>query len=128
MEPPVEISTNVLAQERTDLAVFRTTLAASRSLMSWVRTGLSMIGFGFTMYKFVEGFEARLNPNAARNIGLFLIAWGTLSVLLGCIEYWHTAHEIRRSYQVVMRRSPLILAAVIATLGLVMFLTVTFRL
>ena len=127
MEQPIEKSTNALAQDRTDLAVLRTTLAASRSLMAWLRTGLSMIGFGFTMYKFIQGFDTPMRPNAARNVGLFLIAWGTLSVLFGCFEYWQTSVEFRRTYQVVMRRAPLIMAGVIVALGIGMFATVVLR-
>ena len=127
MEQPAEKSTNVLARERTDLAVFRTALAASRSLMAWVRTGLSMIGFGFTMYKFIEGFATEVRPNAARNVGLFLIAWGTLSILFGCIEYWQTAREIQSSYNVAMRKFPVIMAVLVGAVGLLLFIAVILR-
>ena len=128
MEQPVERSANVLAQERTDLAVFRTTLAASRSLMAWVRTGLSMIGFGFTIYKFIQGFASEVRPNAARNIGLFLIAWGTLSILFGCIEYWQTARDIKGMYGVTMRIFPVAMAAVVGLLGVGLFMAIVLRL
>jgi len=128
VEQPVERSANVLAQERTDLAVFRTTLAASRSLMAWVRTGLSMIGFGFTIYKFIQGFASEVRPNAARNIGLFLIAWGTLSILFGCIEYWQTARDIKGMYGVTMRIFPVAMAAVVGLLGVGLFMAIVLRL
>jgi inner membrane protein YidH len=127
MEQPVEKSANDLAQERTDLAVTRTTMAASRSLMAWVRTGLSMIGFGFTIYKFIQGLALEVRPNAGRNVGLFLIAWGTLSILFGCVEYWQSTHEIRAYHHVVIRRFPLVLAAVVGVLGVLMFLGVVLR-
>ena len=80
MEEQAPKSSNVLAQERTELAVYRTALAASRSLMAWVRTGLSMIGFGFTIYKFIQAFADQFQPHTARNVGLFLISLGTVSV------------------------------------------------
>ena len=124
MEQPVEKSSNVLAQERTDLAVFRTALAASRSLMAWVRTGLAMIGFGFTIYKFIQGFATEVQPNAGRNVGLFLVAWGTSSVLFGCIEYWQTGRDIKATYGVAMRVFPLAMAAVVGALGVGLFLTI----
>ena len=127
MDQPVEKSSNVLAQERTDLAVFRTALAASRSLMAWVRTGLSMIGFGFTIYKFLQGLASEVRPNAARNTGLFLIAWGTLSILFGCIEYWQTARDIKTTYGVTMRIFPLAMAGAVGILGIVLFLIVVLR-
>ncbi len=46
MEKAATKSSSVLAEERTELALYCTALAASRSLMAWVRTGLSMNGFG----------------------------------------------------------------------------------
>ncbi len=115
-------STNELAVERTDLAAYRTGLAASRSLMAWVRTALSMIGFGFTIYKFLQGFGDQIRPNAARNAGLFLIGLGTFSVLFGCIEYWQFGREIRRSHGQAMPKFPLVMAGLIGLLGLVLFL------
>jgi putative membrane protein len=128
MEPVVARSSNELALKRTDLAVFRTALAASRSLMAWVRTALSMIGFGFTLYKFLEGFAGQIRPNAPRNAGLFLIGLGTLSVLFGCLEYWEISRDMRRNYQKTMRGFPLLMAILVALLGVVLFLGVVFRL
>ena len=55
--------------------------------MAWIRTALSMIGFGFTIYKFfqyqAEEIAALGNirrPQAPRNLGLSLIALGTLAL------------------------------------------------
>lgn len=127
MEQRVEKTSNVLAQERTDLAAVRTSMAASRSLMAWVRTGLSMIGFGFTIYKFIQGFASEVRPNAARNTGLFLIAWGTLSIAFGWLEYWQTAREIRVSHNITMRKFPLIMAGVTGMVGIALFLIVVLR-
>ena len=76
----------VLAEERTDLALQRTIIAAERTLMAWIRTTLSMIGFGFTIYKFFQYLPAQLaagnvrRPDAPRNLGLTLIALGTLAL------------------------------------------------
>src|SRR5882757_6348252 len=77
----------VLAEERTDLAVQRTRMAAERSLMAWIRTALSMIGFGFSIYKFFQYLPEELaagniqRPQAPRNLGLTLIALGTLALV-----------------------------------------------
>ena len=76
----------ILAEERTDLALQRTIIAAERTLMAWIRTTLSMIGFGFTIYKFFQYLPAQLaagnvrRPDAPRNLGLTLIALGTLAL------------------------------------------------
>jgi putative membrane protein len=76
----------VLAEERTDLALQRTIIASERTLMAWIRTALSMIGFGFTIYKFFQYLPEEIatgnirRPQAPRNLGLTLIALGTLGL------------------------------------------------
>lgn len=90
---------NVLAGERTDLAVERTVMAANRNLMAWIRTSVSLTSFGFTAYKFLEaateGAElALMKAASARRLGLFLIAIGTASVILGSIEYFATLKRL----------------------------------
>ena len=85
VEPAKDRGT-VLAEERTDLAYQRTIIAAERTLMAWIRTALSMIGFGFTIYKFFQYQADEIasgkiqRPNAPRNLGLSLIALGTLAL------------------------------------------------
>lgn len=76
----------VLAEERTDLAARRTIIAAERTLMAWIRTSISMIGFGFSIYKFFQYLPEEIaagniqRPQAPRNLGLTLIALGTLAL------------------------------------------------
>ena len=75
-----------LAEERTDLGVQRTLMAAERTLMAWIRTSISMIGFGFSIYKFFQYLPEEIaagniqRPQAPRNLGLTLIALGTLAL------------------------------------------------
>jgi putative membrane protein len=116
MPPEVPKSSNELAQDRTELAVQRTLMAASRSLMAWVRTGLSMIGFGFTIYKFLSA-EAQGVARDPRNVGLFLISLGILSILFGAIEYRQTVGDLRRNFGGKFRKYPLILAALVGGVG-----------
>ncbi len=83
------------AEPKTDLGVTRTVLAAQRTLMAWIRTALAMISFGFTIYKFLHGLLELgaihlRRPQGARNIGLFLVALGTGSLLTGMIEHVRT--------------------------------------
>lgn len=83
----------ILAEERTDLAVERSVMAAERTLMAWIRTAISMIGFGFTIYKFfqykAEDIAAGVvrRPNAPRNLGLSLIAVGTLALMAAAWQH-----------------------------------------
>ncbi len=121
-----------LAADRTDLAVNRTLLAASRTLMAWVRTALSMIGFGFTIYKVLQelqksGIQLTIRIQGPRNLGLFLIGLGTLSALMGGLEYWQGVRDVRKRYGVAARRFPLILAGLIAVLGLYLFVSIILK-
>lgn len=90
----------VLAEERTDLALDRTMLAAERTLMAWIRTSLSMIGFGFTIFKFFQYLPEELEagniqrPQAPRNLGLTLIALGTVTLLVAA---WQHRNFLRKA-------------------------------
>src|SRR5271166_320887 len=83
-----------LAEERTDLAFERTILASERTLMAWIRTALSMIGFGFSIYKFFQYQADEIaagnirRPQAPRNLGLSLIALGTLALAAATWQHW----------------------------------------
>src|SRR5262245_53632725 len=83
---------------RTAHAASRTVMAADRTLMAWIRTALSMISFGFTIYKVLQGFQegGKLLPHSdtPRRLGLFLTGLGTLSILLGTLEYRQTMARI----------------------------------
>jgi uncharacterized membrane protein YidH (DUF202 family) len=93
-------SATVLAQERTDLAHQRTLIAAERTLMAWIRTSLSMIGFGFSIYKFFQYLPEEIaagnirNPQAPRNLGLTLIALGTLALAAATWQHWTFLNKI----------------------------------
>jgi putative membrane protein len=128
MEQTPAVSSNVLAQQRTGMAVSRTVMAGSRSLMAWVRTGLSMIGFGFTLYKFLQSFQEQLvHPNAPRNVGLLLIGLGTISVLAGCAEYIHTMLMLRQEHGTPIKKFPLVFAGVIGAIGVLLFVSIILR-
>jgi putative membrane protein len=86
LETPQGDRGTVLAEQRTDMAVSRTRIAAGRTLMAWIRTSNSMIGFGFTIHKFFQYLPEEIaagniqRPYAPRNLGLTLIALGTLAL------------------------------------------------
>src|SRR5246127_5179795 len=97
--PPDDKGT-ALAKKRTDLAIQRTSMAAERSLMAWIRTALSMIGFGFSIYKFFQYLPEEIaagnirRPQAPRNLGLSLIALGTLALVAAAWQHANFLKEI----------------------------------
>jgi putative membrane protein len=129
-------SANQLAEERTDLATTRTLMAADRTLMAWTRTALSMISFGFTIYKLLEGFrEAGVHlahPHSPRTIGLFLTGIGTISMVLGTIEYWRLIASLRAfqpvNQAVSVCRPTFFVALIMALAGSFLFMSIVVRL
>ena len=92
-------TSDMLAQERTDLSVERTMMAADRTLLAWTRSALSMISFGFTIYKFMqytqkEGTAIIRNPHGPRNFGMSLIALGIISLAIACLQHWYMRKRI----------------------------------
>jgi putative membrane protein len=125
-------SANELASQRTALAAKRTLMAADRSLMAWIRTALSMISFGFTIYKILQGFEDAgihlSHPESPRRVGLFLTGMGTVSMVLGTIEYWRRLVELRGHHHVSIWRPSFVVAVVMAASGSFVFISLIIRL
>ena len=82
--PNLSLISTQLSWQRSDLANLRT-------LLAWTRTAVAMIGFGFTIYNFYRGFFERLvtegRADAARNLGLALVAAGTMAMAVGVVNY-----------------------------------------
>jgi putative membrane protein len=125
-------TTNQLAEDRTELAATRTLMASDRTLMAWIRTALSMISFGFTIYKVLQGFAdagVRLaHPNSPRVVGLFLTGMGTIAMILGTIEYWHSVVSLRAFQPVKLIRPTFVIALVMACSGAFAFVSIIIRL
>jgi uncharacterized membrane protein YidH (DUF202 family) len=87
----------------TILAEERTVIAAERTLMAWIRTSISMIGFGFALYKFFQYLPEEIaagnirQPQAPRNLGLTLIALGTLALAGAAWQHRNFLKEIAPS-------------------------------
>lgn len=118
-----------LALKRTELAARRTIMAADRSLMAWVRTGLALIGFGFTIYAFLQsvvekGQLTMISPDKVRRIGLFLLALGVISILLGALQDWMTVRSIKKIYGVAAWRFTLVIAGSVGALGIFLFVSI----
>jgi uncharacterized membrane protein YidH (DUF202 family) len=117
----------VLAEERTDLAVERTRIAAERTLMAWIRTALSMIGFGFSIYKFFQYLPEEIaagnikRPNAPRNLGMTLIALGTMALMAATWQHHNFLKDIGASQPRRMWSISLVVAIAVILIGLVTF-------
>ncbi len=127
-EDNTKMDTNELAEARTSMASKRTLMAADRTLMAWVRTALSMISFGFTIYKLLESLHSSGSDVAIdaspKNVGLFLIGLGTVSMALGTIEYWQNLKELRRTLYFNIFRPAFIMALIISIAGMFIFISV----
>jgi putative membrane protein len=123
----------VLAEERTDLALHRTIIAAERTLMAWVRTALSMIGFGFTIYKFFQYLPQDIaagnirRPQAPRNLGLTLIALGTLALVAAAWQHRSFLNEIGVSQKRHIWSISFVVAIFVVLIGVIAFYGVLLR-
>lgn len=123
----------VLAEERTDLAIQRTVLASERSLMAWIRTALSMIGFGFSIYKFFQILPEDVaagtirRPQASRNLGLSLIALGTLALAAAAWQHRRFLTEIGASQGKHFWSIPFVVAILVTLIGVLTFYGVLLR-
>ncbi len=124
-------SANELAEERTELAASRTLMAADRSLMAWVRTALSMISFGFTIYKLLQSLEqsgvAIRHIESPRIMGLFLTGLGTVSMVMGTVEYWYRLRDLRKLQAFGIWRPSFVMALIMSATGLALFLSIVSR-
>jgi putative membrane protein len=123
----------VLAEERTDLALQRTMIAAERTLMAWIRTALSMIGFGFSIYKFFQYLPEEIaagniqRPQAPRNLGMSLIALGTLALCAATWQHRNFLNEIGAPQTRHGWSLSLVIAIFVILIGLVTFYGVLLR-
>lgn len=125
-------SSNELAEARTDLAATRTLMAADRTLMAWVRTALSLISFGFTIYKVLQGFQEKgadlPHDYSPQTVGLFLTGLGTVSMIMGVIEYRSNVKELRKIHHVPTWRSSIVMAMIMAATGVFFFVSIVTKL
>jgi uncharacterized membrane protein YidH (DUF202 family) len=123
----------ILAEKRTDLAIQRTNMAAERSLMAWIRTSLSMIGFGFSIYKFFQYLPEELatgnirRPQAPRNLGLTLIALGTMALVAATWQHWNFLKSTRTSHTRYILSISFVVAILVILIGLITFYGVLLR-
>jgi putative membrane protein len=126
-EPERKDRGTILAEQRTDLAIERTVIAAERTLMAWIRTALSMIGFGFSIYKFFQYMPEELakgtirRPQAPRNLGLSLIALGTVTLVAAAWQHRNFLKQIGASQTRHKVSIGLFVALAVILIGIVTF-------
>jgi putative membrane protein len=122
-----------LAKERTALAIKRSAVAAERTLMAWIRTAISMIGFGFTIYKFFQYLPSELakgnipHPHAPRNLGLTLIALGTLALAGATWQHRNFLKEMGAWQPHHMWSISIVIAIAVVFIGILTFYGVLLR-
>jgi len=127
VEPALKDRGTVLAEERTDLALQRTIIAAERTLMAWIRTAISMIGFGFSIYKFFQYQAEEIatgnirRPQAPRNLGLTLVALGTLALAAAAWQHKNFLKEIGASQKRHTLSISFVVAMAVILIGMVTF-------
>jgi putative membrane protein len=116
------------APTEKDQGAIRTLMEANRGLMTWIRTSLSMLSFAFTIYKVLQSFQqaGKVLPreNTPRNVGTFLAVAGTLAIIMGTIEYWHTLKQLRMLQHFTLAQPTLILAVLMCVSGLFLCVTI----
>ena len=136
-QPPVnpesrkQLSTNELAEDRTELAKYRSRAAADRTLMAWIRTSLSLIGFGFGIPTIVRAIDnthigAKLDPfRFSVIVGLSFIGTGMLGMALGLREHRQLLKQIESDrYTYKVSHSAEIIGVALLVIGLVSFIGV----
>lgn len=129
----IEDSATLLAQERTNLAIKRTLIAAENTLMAWIRTAISLIGFGFTIYKFFqyvpeESPSAKMpSLHAPRNLGLTLVALGTLTLAAAALQHQHFLKMLGASRTSRMWSLSFLAAIAVVLVGILAFYGILLR-
>ena len=115
----------------TKLAYDRTRLAYERTMMAWIRTAASLITFGFTVYKFFQIESERIAQSnrliGPREFSLLLVSIGLVSLLLATLEYRQNIQLMKMQYPALPRSLAMIVAALVAVLGILALAAMIFR-
>jgi len=92
-----------------------------------------MIGFGFTIYKFFQYLPEEIaagniqRPQAPRNLGLTLIALGTLALAAAALQHRHFLKAIGASQGRNLWSLAFVVAIIVVLIGLITFYGVLLR-
>ena len=109
------------------LAVERTVLAADRTMLAGVRTSMSFIGFGFTIFTILRYLQEHasmklMRSNTPRNIGLSMLAAGTIPLFFMIVQYARTLKRMGKT-ESVFSNPNFQLAGVILLLGIILLVS-----
>ncbi len=115
----------------TELAFERTRNSYENTMMSWIRTATSLITFGFSIYKFFQ-IEAPSEKQqnyliGPREFALALVSIGLISLLLATLENRQNIRRLGAQHAGKQRSLSVLVAALIAILGLLALLAMIFR-
>jgi putative membrane protein len=124
MDPPRLDAATTLAADRTRLAVERTMLA-------WIRTATALITFGFGVGKFSDilrpGAEKSNYQLGAPQLGFVMVCVGITSLVFAFIEHRRNIRDLAIHYGKRPRSSAVILAGIVALLGVFALVTMILR-
>jgi uncharacterized membrane protein YidH (DUF202 family) len=91
-----------------------------------------MITFGFTIYKFLQFIQERSEvplprPHGPRNLALALVGLGTFVLVVAGIQHWKYVRELSAVHAHKTWDLALIVACLLALLGLLMFGSIFLR-
>ncbi|MGA8567441.1 MAG: DUF202 domain-containing protein [Candidatus Binataceae bacterium] len=117
--------------DSTRLAFERTRNSYENTMMSWIRTATSLITFGFSIYKFFQ-IEAPSEKQqnyliGPREFALALVSIGLISLLLATLENRQNIRRLGAQHAGKQRSLSVLVAALIAILGLLALLAMIFR-
>ncbi len=109
------------------LAVQRTVLAADRTMLAGVRTSMSFIGFGFTIFTILRYLQEHasvklMRPHTPRNIGLVMLAAGTIPLFFMIVQYSKTLKRMGKT-EGLFGNPNFQMAGVILLLGIVLLVS-----
>lgn len=119
--------------DQLKLALERTFLAYERTLMAWIRTATSMIMFGFGLYKFFYYMHLQNVPTeseqlfGARTYGMCMMVIGVFTLAIAVFQYRQQMKAFRGLYPKAPMSLSLMVAALIAALGILAFIAAIFR-
>jgi len=114
-----------------DLEKFRIYL--ERLQLNWIKWNITCMALGFTVYKF---YYARVQEDrkplgyviTGRDIGIFLISLGIMSLLLATLQHKKNVTKLRLQYETMFYSLSLRLAYVILFFSIIILLIVLVRL
>jgi uncharacterized membrane protein YidH (DUF202 family) len=115
--------------EPIDLDAMRLKDSADRTLMTWTNMTVSMIGFGFAIYEILRDrrVEGAVLPgaNTPRNVGVYLVAAGTVGIVMGTVSYVRTLRRLGDRFSLV--QPALVVALMMCGLGLSLCVAIATR-